>query len=232
MRTCMAVILLVVMTALTAGAGETVVLQPSGVRIPLYAGTVGLSAIETNDLAGDDVSAIYELRDVDFMMSVNVYPAAPGTEGPLFLLDEKGERIWADEEYREKHPNSVFKLTEPSASYDEEYQRVLAAIDGLGWKLCSEMRRAAQPKQNDMPIAKQAIFSASKRAGNRTADFTWMMYLYTVPGYFIKIHVTCPDAMWLDMGSPDVSLIESINWEELLRSRPMSGDIPAEAILL
>ena len=153
-------------------------------------------------------------------ISLYVYQSPPYTKGPFLLLDADGKRILEDREEIIKRHHAVFKLTQPSESYMEEYRRTLNSIsENRGYELKTEFRYMAVPARDDSPIAYAANLIKTENIDGHDVRYLWKTYLYAIPGYFIKIHCTYPEPLWLEVGAIDVTFIQSINWNEILPKR-------------
>ena len=145
----------------------------------------------------------------------------PETMGPFLALDSSGREVLEERREEKKIHNAVLKLTTPSESYLREYARVIKAISATGFladpKADGEFRFMAVPKRKDSPIAYAALMSGMRKLrGDESIPWTWKTYLYSVPGYFVKIHCTYPSQLWLDIGAIDVEFIQAINWNEVI----------------
>jgi hypothetical protein len=166
---------------------------------------------------GTDVSVNFQDPANGVSVSLYVYKSPPGTKGPILVHDSAGKPILEDREEIIKRYNAVFKLTEPSKSFADEYAlRIKSISDGYGYRLKSEYRCMAVPGRDDSPIAYVAKLSRTKDVNGTDMPFIWTAYLYSIPGYFVKIHYTCPEQLWLEIWPIVIEFIQAINWDEIL----------------
>ena len=166
---------------------------------------------------GSDVSLEYSDPENGLGLSIHVYQSPPDTKGPFLMLDSDGNRMLEDREAVKDPRSAGYKLTQPSENYMEEYRRTLKSIsENRGYELKTESRFMAVPKWDNSPIALSAYLAKMDRIEGQDVRMLWKTYLYSIPGYFVKIHCTFPEPLWLEIGSIDVKFIQSINWNELL----------------
>lgn len=208
-------------TSVDAGTGavenDRYTFALSGLSVPKQVKELKVSEVHEYAQDGSDVSVSYEQPDKGFKLTIYVYKSPEGTTGPTLMLDANGKEIQEDREDEIKQHHAVLKLTTPSESFQQEYKNTLYAIGAIKFmanvKLTDEIRFKAVPERKDSPIAYGAELSGSRELKDGIAiPWTWKTYLYTIPGYFVKIHCTYPSQLWMDF--PDVEFIQSINWDK------------------
>lgn len=188
----------------------------SGLELPKQINKLRFDSDKHYKLDGRDSSATYRNPKLDLSVTIYVYRSPEGTNGPVLMLDSEGKEILETDEKKIQHFNAVVKLTTPSASFLEEYDRTIKKISTLNYKLESRFRFMAVPKRKDTPIAYAAQFSGTRKEQDDShVPYTWKIYLYSVPGFFVKIYCTYPSHLWHDVGAVDANFIQAINWDEI-----------------
>ena len=203
-----------------SSAEDRYVFAKSGLSIPKQIGLLRFVGETEHQPDGVDLQIRYGDPSGYLKVSLCVYQNKPGTKGPILLLDSDGKKILEDQEEIIKRHNAVFKLAQPSDSYLEEYKRTLDSILSMGYELKTEYRYMAVPTRDDAPIAYAANLARADRIEGQDVRMIWKTYLYAIPGYFVKIHCTYPEPLWIEVGAIDVKVIQAINWNELLLKRP------------
>ncbi|MCF7854905.1 MAG: toxin-antitoxin system YwqK family antitoxin [Candidatus Pacebacteria bacterium] len=192
------------------------VFAKSGLSVPRQIETLHLIDETEYQPDGTNVGLQYHDPEKWLDISLYVYESPPGTKGPFLLLNSEGKPILEDQEEIIKRPNAVFKLTQPSDSYLKEYKRTLNSISAKGYTRKTESRVMAVPTRDDSPIAYAANLTKIERIEEQEIQFFWKTHLYSIPGFFVKIHCTFPEALWLEVGAIDIEFIQAINWNEIL----------------
>lgn len=219
-------LLTVVMFAINSGftdeatAQERYVFAKSGLSIPKQIEMLQFIGDRECQPGGIDTQVRYRDQSGWLNVSLYVYQSPPDTKGPFLLLDSDGETILEDREDIIKRYNAVFKLTQPSDSYMEEYKRTLDSIRTIGFELKTEFRFKAVPARDDSPIAYAASLVKTDNIEGQDVQIIWRTYLYSIPGYYVKIHCTYPKQLSLDGLLAETKVMQSINWDDLLPKRP------------
>lgn len=194
----------------------------SGLSVPRQIDTLKLVKVTDRNSNGSNVSLEYSDPEKWVDLSIHVYQSPPDTKGPFLTIDADGRRVLEDGEGVKDPRGAGYKLTEPSKSYTDEYLRTLKSIsENRGYELKTESRFMADPKWDASPIALSAYLAKMESIEGQDVRFLWKTYLYSIPGYFVKIHFTFPEPLWLEIGPVDVNFIQSINWTELFPKQPI-----------
>lgn len=194
----------------------------SGLSVPRQIDTLKLVKVTDRNSNGSNVSLEYYDPEKWVDLSIHVYQSPPDTKGPFLTIDADGRRVLEDGEGVKDPRGAGYKLTEPSKSYTDEYLRTLKSIsENRGYELKTESRFMADPKWNASPIALSAYLAKMESIEGQDVRFLWKTYLYSIPGYFVKIHFIFPEPLWLEIGPVDVNFIQSINWTELFPKQPI-----------
>jgi hypothetical protein len=195
---------------------ERFVLETSGVSVPKQIGSLKMTDATDLNRDGSDVVPRFEDPDNWLKISLYVYKSPPSTKGPFLMLDADGNRVLEDREEIIQKYNGVYKLTTPSKSYEDEYSSMVKKISLLGLTLENESRNMAVPTRDDSPIAYVAYLTETKNIDGNDIRFVWEAYLYSIPGYFVKIYCTYPEPLWQEATMTELNFIRSINWNEIL----------------
>jgi len=190
-----------------------------GVHLPTVIDSLEFDHIDTYNADSTDISAVYYWRDYGIKLSLYFYPAPAETIGPRFILDNNGNPIPEDKDC--PNPYAVFKLTEPSETFLWEYYQILYKLEkDLGWKLVDAHPRrfTSIPGNYKSFISYNTILTATDTTNwDRPVPMLWHFYLFAVPGYFVKLHVTSPDFAWMEASSAAISTIHAIDWKRWLK---------------
>ena len=142
--------------------------------------------------------------------TLTIYKAPKGTVGPQLATTPSSSK-----------PGNAIKLElgTPSKSFIAEYNRMLKSIENqFNLKFANKgqlpiIQPAKTNNRNKTPIAYVATFTGTgdlKGEQYKGVPWRWVMRLYAVNGYFIKIHVEAPAGTELDKISQE--LHDAINW--------------------
>jgi len=221
------ILLATVMCAIHSGladdapAADRYIFAKSGLSIPKQIETLRFVGDREHQPDGVDTQLSYRDASGWINVSLYVYQSPPGTKGPFLMLDSDGKKVLEDREEMIKRHNALYKLTQPSESYLEEYRLTLDSIyKNQGYELKTEFRFMAVPTRDDTPIAYAAILAKTDQIEGQDVRMKWKTYLYCIPGYFVKMHCTYPEQLTLEVALIDAKFIQSINWSALLPKRP------------
>lgn len=189
----------------------------SGLSVPKRLNELELVDVQEYAPDGSNTQITFYEPETALRISLYVYKSPSGAYGPTFVLDSEGKKIVEDREEVIREHNGIFKLTAPSEHYQQEYSRTLESISSQGYQVESEFRFLAVPARSDSPIAYAARLSGNRELqSGELIPWAWNTYLYTIPGFFVKIHCTYPSHMSVELEASEVEFIQAINWGEVL----------------
>ena len=170
----------------------------------------------------EDIQLFYKDRKRWITVSITVYRAPYGTEGPMLYLDSKGMPEFAD---NSKQPNTMFRMVPASKSFKDEFYFRVNVIKKMKFKFLNSSGKAyyklAVPEDDKhSPVCFLGYFRGDgsfKTEEYKGIEWYWEMRLFAVDGYFVKINAEGP-VIGKEVFEAASDITRAIHWPKLSRN--------------